>query len=217
MHLKYLCLLWLLSFSIAAAKLHAQTRNDVLFGKESVQYPLETGRFSKWDDMTTQWQQHHGFTIDACEPGMFEVCMFNDLQDFMQQLQREDAWQQLQEVNAFVNQVPYFEDRQIYGVEDHWAIPQELFEHNAGDCEDFSIAKYLVLKKLGFAINDLKVAIVEDINVSKNSTHAVLVVHYQGEDYVLDNKDYAVVQTQKIAHYRPIYAINEESWWLFKD
>lgn len=117
-----------------------------------------------------------------------------------------------------MNQVPYFEDRQIYGVEDHWAIPQELFDHNAGDCEDFSIAKYLVLKKLDFAIKDLKVAIVEDVNLSENNAyHAVLVVRYQGEEYILDNKDYTILQTQKIAHYRPIYALNEESWWLFEN
>lgn len=208
----------LLSFFLAAADLHAESRDGVLFGKQGESYPLMSGKFSKWDEMLLRWEERNGFYKNGCEPGLFSACLFNDLQDLLQQLQRVDSWEQLDKVNAFINQVPFFEDIQIYGVDDYWAVPQEAFDHEAADCEDYAIAKYLALKKLGFTVSNLRVTVVEDETLpASNPYHAVLVVHYKGDEYVLDNRDYYVLNAQKVAHYRPIYSVNEESWWLFED
>lgn len=216
--IKRLCSACLLSIFLAIQSLHAESQDGVLFGKQGTSYPLLIGKFSKWDEMLLHWEERNGFKKDGCEPGLFTACLFNDLQDLIQQLQGVDAWEQIEKVNSFINQVPYFEDVQIYGVEDYWAVPQELFDHDAGDCEDYSIAKYLALKKLGFAANDMRVTIVDDVNLSaSNSYHAVLIVHYKGDEYILDNRDYYVLNAQKIAHYRPIYSVNEESWWLYEN
>ncbi|MGR8934990.1 MAG: transglutaminase-like cysteine peptidase [Gammaproteobacteria bacterium] len=209
--IKRLCLL-LPCVVFFAAGLQAEP----IFGREGIRSPLLAGKFSKWDEMLMHWELRNGFKKNSCETGWFSVCLFNDLQDLMRQLQGLEKWAQMKKINAFVNQVPYFEDMQIYGVEDYWAIPQEMFDNDAGDCEDYSIAKYLALKKLGFAVKDLRIAIVEDVNLSVNTAiHSVLIVRYQDKDYVLDNRDYYIVEADRIEHYRPIYAINEESWWLF--
>lgn len=213
---KCLRLLFLLSVAVFAGRVCAESRDEMLFGKEGMRYTLLSGKFSKWDDMLARWERNNGFHKNGCEAGLFSDCLFNDLQDLIRQLEGAEAWTQMEKINAFVNRVPYFEDLRIYGVEDYWAVPQELFENDAGDCEDYSIAKYLALKKLGFAIKDLRVTIVEDINLAAdNSIHSVLVVHYKGDEYVLDNRDYYIIEAQKIAHYRPIYSVNEEFWWLY--
>jgi predicted transglutaminase-like cysteine proteinase len=215
---KYLRLLSLLSVFVCADKLQAESRDESLFGLKETRFSLLPGKFSKWDDMLSRWEQRNGFKKDGCEPGFFSACLFNDLQDLIGQLQGAEPWTQLEKVNAFVNQVPYFEDIRIYGVEDYWAVPQELFDNDAADCEDYSIAKYLALKKLGFANKDLRVTIVEDINMTAdNSYHAVLVVRYNDDEYVLDNRDYYIIQARKIAHYRPVYSVNEELWWLYEN
>lgn len=211
---KSLCLLCLLFVSFYAGGLRAES----LFGKESIRSTLLPGKFSKWDDMLARWERRNGFRKDGCEPGLFSDCLFNDLQELLRQLQGVDTWTQMEKINAFVNQVPYFEDFQIYGTGDYWAVPQELFENDAGDCEDYSIAKYLALKKLGFAVKDLRVTIVEDVNLAENNAiHAVLVVHYRGDEYILDNRDYNIIEAHKIAHYHPVYSVNEESWWLYEN
>jgi predicted transglutaminase-like cysteine proteinase len=215
---KCLRLLSLWCVLVWANALQAEPRDERLFGMKETRFNLLPGKFSKWDDMLAHWEQRNGFKKDRCEPGLFSACLFNDLQDLLGQLQGADSWVQLEKINVFVNQVPYFEDIRIYGVEDYWAVPQELFDNDAADCEDYSIAKYLALKKLGFANKDLRVTIVEDINMSAdNSYHAVLVVRYNGGEYILDNRDYYIIQAQKIAHYRPVYSVNEEHWWLYEN
>jgi predicted transglutaminase-like cysteine proteinase len=80
-----------------------------------------------------------------------------------------------------------------------------------GDCEDYAIAKFLSLKRLGWTDDELRVAAVKDLNL--NVGHAVLIVYYGGKTWVLDNQIRRVVATASIRHYQPVYSINETSWW----
>jgi len=63
-------------------------------------------------------------------------------------------------VNELVNRMRYAPDLETYGVAEHWAPPAQLFERKAGDSEDFAIAKYFMLRDLGFAPENLKLVIV---------------------------------------------------------
>ena len=58
----------------------------------------------------------------------------------------------------------------------------------------------------------MRIVVLQDENL--RVAHAVLVVYHQGRTYVLDNQITQVVTDDRIAHYRPIYSINEQSWWL---
>ena len=49
---------------------------------------------------------------------------------------------QLHTVNGFFNQWPYLSDEEVYRTSDHWATPLE-FMRRSGDCENFSIAKFM--------------------------------------------------------------------------
>ncbi|MBO6784654.1 MAG: hypothetical protein JJ899_15470, partial [Alphaproteobacteria bacterium] len=46
--------------------------------------------------------------------------------------------------------------------------------------------------------------------------HAVLAVRNAGDELILDNQVDRVVSHRVIRHYRPIFSINEEAWWMHR-
>lgn len=126
-------------------------------------------------------------------------------------LRGTDAVAQIRGVNDAVNRVAYVEDGRNWGQPDRWSAPAEFFARG-GDCEDFAIAKYAALRRLGFAAETLRIVVVQDER--RDLAHAVLAV-YQGDDIlILDNLSDQPVPAAGIGHYRPFYSINETGWWL---
>ena len=72
-----------------------------------------------------------------------------DWQDMINDHQSASDLEKLQKVNDFFNQVQFIDDRLLWKESDYWATPVEFLAENGGDCEDFSIAKYFTLKKMG--------------------------------------------------------------------
>jgi len=120
------------------------------------------------------------------------------------------ALQQLDSVNRFLNGWRYKEDLANYGRRDYWASPLEFFVRS-GDCEDYAIVKYVSLRQLGFAPEQLRLVVVQD--VVRDLAHAVLAVYLDDEVYILDNLTRAVVPQAELAHYVPYYSINETTRW----
>jgi predicted transglutaminase-like cysteine proteinase len=116
----------------------------------------------------------------------------------------------LKSVNSYVNKVKYIKDSKIWGKSDYWATPSEFFA-KGGDCEDYVIAKFAILKKIGFSANNMRLVVLE--NMQKKLIHSILVVNLNGKDYVLDNERPHILTANEINHYKPIYSINEASWW----
>lgn len=117
---------------------------------------------------------------------------------------------QLREVNDRINQTPYKEDIDLWGKSDFWATPSE-FVLRGGDCEDFSIAKYLAIKALGYPESLLRIVILNDLR--QRIPHAVLAVKAPNGLYILDNQIKSVTKAERIHHYDPIYSINADGWW----
>jgi predicted transglutaminase-like cysteine proteinase len=117
---------------------------------------------------------------------------------------------QIQVVNQFLNQWQYKTDEQNYGQRDYWATPLE-FLRRSGDCEDYAIAKYVSLRQLGFAAEDLRLVVLRDI--VRDLPHAVLAVYLKGEVYILDNLTTAVLPQEQLSQYVPYYSINETTRW----
>lgn len=117
----------------------------------------------------------------------------------------------LDAVNRMVNAVRYVPDEENWGAPDHWATPGEFYRRN-GDCEDFAIAKYVALKALGFDPAKMRIVVLVDEKLHKH--HAVLMVDTENGRMILDNQIAQVVRDTDIEHYRPIYSINEDAWWL---
>ncbi len=114
-------------------------------------------------------------------------------------------------VNDVVNRIPYVNDSAIYGQTDYWATPMEFIK-NGGDCEDFAITKYVALRALGIPEERMRILILQDMQ--KNIPHAVLVVYTDNGPMILDNQIKTVTHVDRILHYKPIFSINRDSWWL---
>jgi len=114
-------------------------------------------------------------------------------------------------VNDVVNRIPYVNDSNIYGQSDYWATPIE-FMKNGGDCEDFAITKYVALRALGVPEERMRILILQDLQ--KNIPHAILVVYTDNGPVLLDNQIKSVTAADRVAHYKPIFSINRDGWWL---
>lgn len=114
-------------------------------------------------------------------------------------------------VNDIVNRVPYINDINIYGTNDHWATPVEFLK-NGGDCEDFAITKYVALRALGFPEERMRILVLQDLQ--KNVPHAILVVYSDNGPVILDNQIKTVTHASRVSHYKPIFSINRDAWWL---
>lgn len=119
---------------------------------------------------------------------------------------------QLTEVNRIVNGFRYQSDQA-----DAWRTPLEFFA-NAGDCEDFVIAKMVSLEKLGFDPSRMRMLIVKDTISAQY--HAVLAVDMPDATYILDNQSQLVLKHDEIKvngrHvYEPLFGIARNQSWLY--
>jgi len=116
-----------------------------------------------------------------------------------------------QHVDKMMNKKKYIIDQKNWDKSDYWETPVEFMKHG-GDCEDFAIAKYIALRALGVPENRLRVAIVQDLK--KNMPHAILIVYTEKGPFVLDNQSEIMRSASAVEHYKPIYSINRQAWWL---
>ncbi|MGF1561002.1 MAG: transglutaminase-like cysteine peptidase [Geminicoccaceae bacterium] len=117
---------------------------------------------------------------------------------------------QLQAVNRFFNSWGYRTDRDVYGRSDYWATPFE-FMSNAGDCEDYAIAKFATLRSMGYGPETLRLVVLQD--TLRDEAHAVLAVYNNDDVWILDNLTDAVLSHERLSSYVPYYSVNEEARW----
>lgn len=138
--------------------------------------------------------------------------------DFLRQ-QRElpqDDMARLKSVNDFFNQLQFVSDQRLWGTEDYWASPVEFLSLGAGDCEDFSIAKYFTLRQLGIADERLRITYVKALEL--NQAHMVLTYFPEGASVplVLDNLVGDIRPATERKDLAPVYNFNGDGLWLAK-
>ena len=82
-----------------------------------------------------------------------------------------------------------------------------------GDCEDYAIAKYAILRAAGVPAQDLRLLLVRDRAVSQD--HAVLAVRDNGQWLILDNRHAALAETAMLPHFAPLFALDHNGVSLF--
>jgi predicted transglutaminase-like cysteine proteinase len=211
-------LIWLLAIALALLVIlalvngfnRAHAANGTLFGFDEKRFDTITP-FTKWTGVLQRYLKEHKLEDSVCHSSLFHNCNLQDWKKFIMGLRGKPALAQFDAVNRYMNRSPYVTDPVNYGVPDYWATPRQFFIKD-GDCEDYAITKYMSLRELGWPTETMRIVVLQDENL--NVAHAVLVVFYQGRTYVLDNQIDEVVTDDRIAHYRPIYSINEQAWWL---
>ena len=120
----------------------------------------------------------------------------------------------LSEVNRMLNRVRFVDDSAHWGEVDYWATPAESVGSNGADCEDFSIAKYFLLKELGVPVTRLRLTYVKSLKL--NQAHMVLAYYERpdAEPLVLDNLDDRVRPASQRADLVPVYSFNDEEVWI---
>jgi len=78
-------------------------------------------------------------------------------------------------VNRWVNYIKYSSDKKVYKKSDYWATLYEFVGKNKGDCEDYVIAKYYILKELGVSPKKMKFTyVIYRSRSGKKISHMVL-------------------------------------------
>ena len=120
-------------------------------------------------------------------------------------------------VNQFFNLVPYKSDINHWGKKDYWATPFEMLTTFGADCEDYSIAKYFVLRELGVPDEYLKITYVKALNWDE--AHMVLTYSKSATQIpmVLDNLNPEILPADQRTDLVPVYSFNAEGLWLSKE
>lgn len=183
-----------------------------IFGTKEVM-STKLAKFQKWTDTLQRYAGEEPEELQVCQVTPTNQCHLARWRIFLKQILTRPKREQLDLVNAYLNKWLYVIDPVNYGVKDYWATPKQ-FMQRAGDCEDYAIAKFMSLAHLGFPKDKMRVLVLQDLNLS--TAHAVLLVELDGDVLMLDNQISTVISVDRVKHYKPIYSINEDAWWLHR-
>ena len=174
----------------------------------------DRSEFYKWNGMERRYVKQQKVPDSECGKAEFHPCEIINWKALVESLKDKPFLEQLRVINKYANAYPYITDPELWGVEDYWETPFEFLEVS-GNCKDYAITKYYSLRMLGIPAERLRLIVLADLNLG-GIIHAILGVYGDnGELYILDNQVQQVVLAKKIYHYRPIYSINETSWWRY--
>lgn len=125
--------------------------------------------------------------------------------------------EKLELVNTFFNSnVLFLNDIDLWKKNDYWATPLEMLSIGAGDCEDYSIAKYFTLKELGVDEDKLRITYVKATQIGQ--AHMVLTYFEtkRSVPLVLDNLIIAIKPASQRGDLIPVYSFNGTGLWLAK-
>ncbi len=158
--------------------------------KDFVGLPVPSPNLNKW--------------LSVVKPGA------GDVADWQRLFAGKSKAQQIVEVNVWVNsRIEYREE-----AGDQWVSPHQSLARGYGDCEDFAIAKYYILKSLGFTEDQLYLVVANDLVV--RNQHAVLLVNFEGQEQVLDNfTDNIMGPDTALTVIFPEFAFSGRKSWVF--
>lgn len=128
------------------------------------------------------------------------VAQWRELVSVYKSMKADDL---LQRINDDVNKADYISDGRNWKTRDYWSTPKELFERG-GDCEDFAIAKYLILREVGVSAQQMELAV--------GQNHAFLIVMTQGGSFVLDSARAGVHPLNVEDMKKIVFTVNDSGW-----
>ena len=140
-----------------------------------------------------------------------------DWQQLIAENQGLSEQEKLNRVNAFFNaNIQFIDDQALWDLKDYWATPLETLSKGGGDCEDYAIAKYFTLKRLGVDESKLRLTYVKAIEL--NQAHMVLTYfeNKRAEPLVLDDLIIDIKYATQITDLITVYSFNGDSLWLTK-
>lgn len=141
--------------------------------------------------------------------------------NMLQKSKDEKILKKLKNVNDFFNKIRYKTDPKHWKRKDYWATPYEFLGTAAGDCEDYAIAKYYSLRKLGVPESKLRITYViyKKRNTRFDQAHMVLTYYHKkgATPIVLDNINKKLKLATKRKDLKPVYSFNASGLWQAKN
>jgi predicted transglutaminase-like cysteine proteinase len=149
-----------------------------------------------------------GADAKSCAPEALRLAAMVD------ETRSRDGRARLETANRLVNgALRYVTDYEQHGLADRWTAPLAALAAGRGDCEEYAIMKYVVLRAAGMEESELRLVLVRDRQIRID--HAVLAARFEGRWLVLDNRKSGVVETADVRHYQPLYALGAGGVKLF--
>jgi predicted transglutaminase-like cysteine proteinase len=181
-----------------------------LFGTHETYSPA-IDRFYKWTGMLQRWTAERRDASQPCLLGQTTGCEPREWRRIVDLLAPLELRAKIEAVNSLVNRYPYIPSAANWSEPNYWETPFE-FLSKSGQCQDYAIAKFMLLRAAGVPNDLLRVVVLRDRRLGLD--HAVMVAYVDGEALMLDNQIPDVVPVAGIRHYQPYYSINETGWWL---
>ncbi len=146
--------------------------------------------------------------------GSFAVARIESALKLIKRIDTFSERKKLDEVNRFVNKVRFVSDQNAWGLKDYWARPVEFLGRNKGDCEDFVITKYFMLRKSGVPEERLFFTYVKALKL--NQAHMVLSYYETPKSIplVLDNLNFKILPASKRNDLAFVYSFNARALYL---
>jgi predicted transglutaminase-like cysteine proteinase len=132
-----------------------------------------------------------------------------------------DDAEKVAQVNSFFNRlVRWRTDMEVWGQNDYWATPLETMARREGDCEDFSIAKYMTLLLAGVEVGKMRITYVKAQigGPYSNATEAHMVLAYyptpSADPLILDNMIDEVRPASRRPDLTPVFGFNSQGLWV---
>lgn len=128
---------------------------------------------------------------------------------------------QIKNVNDFFNKrIHFVDDIYHWKQNDYWATPLETLGTGSGDCEDYTIAKYISLIQLGIPIERLRLIYVKAQigGVSSRVFQAHMVLGYYAQPnavpLILDSLINDIESADRRRDLHPVFSFNSEGLWV---
>lgn len=142
------------------------------------------------------------------------------MQSMLENLKGADEIVKVNTVNAFFDEeLTYQTDIALWHEKDYWASPLETLGKGRGDCEDYAIIKYFMLRYLGIDESQLRLVYVKARIGGPRSkiTQAHMVLSYylpkQNDPLILDSLLADVVPASQRTDLLPVFSFNTEGLW----
>lgn len=149
------------------------------------------------------------------------VATVNDWQSLINEIAPLANEAKLKAVNDFFNKrVLFVDDIYNWKESDYWATPLETMGVLKGDCEDFTIAKYITLLLAGMPMEHLRLFYVKakigGVNSTLSQAHMVLSYYEQptSSPLILDNLIPDIKAANNRPDLTPVFSFNSAGIWV---
>jgi len=168
---------------------------------------LDVNNASHWRDVL---RRQEASVAAPCSDPSADQCFATFWNETVAELRTLTRDEQVRRVNDIVNKMGYWSDAEVYRKADYWATPEEMFEKRGGDCEDFALFKYFLLRAAGVPADELRLTLVS----SDDQAHMVALVMVGGAPVVLDCVVLRATPPDELRQYQAVYSLSETGAWF---